>query len=436
MRADGIPVAGPQEGRVGHTLPQGMGQASPATAYASTSTGEKVLLALIIITLPLESHLLIIPGFSVQFVMFGMVGLYLLLSRPSALLKTVGQPVFLAAYAFLVFSAAMEATAPHASYGELTRIAQMIMGAILIASICRDLAALRVALFAYLVAGLWLSILLFVTSYSTVKGMTSSTFEEASRLRAEAFSETPIEANINGMAFLAGQGAVVALSFALRARSLPVRNAFLGLGLFCMIGAFLPLSRGGVAIAVISCASVMYGFGLRHAKTLLVAILLGIAVFAVVPQAVWSRMSFSFEERDGKMEGRARVYKAAIDHLSDYILAGVGSGNYWSTWGRRTAFGENNSRVSGAHNSFLQVTLYWGVGGLLALLLIFWQAYRCLPSCAHREAASLSLLGLSVSLLLYAQVVHNLYAKEFCLGLGLLAGAHCWIWPKGIVPRA
>jgi O-antigen ligase len=202
-----------------------------------------------------------------------------------------------------------------------------------------------------------------------------------------------------------------------------------------MIGAFLPLSRGGVIIAVISCASVMYGFGLRHAKTILVGIVLAAAVMVVVPQAVWSRMSFSFEEREGKMEGRARVYKAAIDYLPDYLLAGVGAGNFWSAWGRKTAFGESQYRVSGSHNSLLQVTLYWGIGGLFALLLIFWQAYRCLPQDAHREAASLSLIGLSVSLVLYAQVVHSLYAKEFCLGLGLLAGAHCWIWPRGIVAR-
>lgn len=406
---------------------------SPVRADARTSTIEKTLLALIIVTLPLENHLRFIPGYSLQFVMFGVTALYLLLTHPRALFKTMGHPAFFAAYAFLVYSFAMEVTAPRPSYNDLIRIGQMIGGAILVASICRDMAGLKVALSGYMAAGLWLSGLLFLTSYGAIQGAAASSFDEASRLREEVFAESPIEANLNSMAFAAGQSAVVALAWALMARTATSRNIFLAMGLFCLVATFLPLSRGGVFITFISCASVMYRFGLRGAKVLLIVGVLGGVVWVAVPEAIWSRMSVSFEARDGKREGRAKMLEAAIDHLPEYIVAGVGSGNFWSSWGRRSAFAETDGRVSGSHNSFLQVTLYWGIGGLGTFLLIFWQAYRCLPRQINREVASLCLFGISVSLLSYTLVIHNMYAKEFSLGLGLLAGADRWIWPRGFV---
>lgn len=421
--------------RGGATAPPTEQTLRPATEKSSTTSVEKALLAVIIISLPLESHILIIPGYSVQFVMFGIAALYLGLNHPSALLKTMGQPVFVAAYLFLLYSAAMEMTAPHANIQELVRIGQMIVGAVLIAAICRDLGGLKVALLGYLAAGLWLSVLLFLTSYGAIQGAAASNFQEASMLRQEVFADNPLQANLNNMAFAAGQGAVVALAWALTARTHWVRNFLLAGGLLCLIATFLPLSRGGIVITIISCASVMYGFGLRHAKSILMLMVVGGVVLIAVPDAVWSRMAFSFEEREGKTEGRALVYQAAMEHLPDYIMTGVGSGNFWSSWGAKTEFKGTNSRVSGSHNSFFQVTLYWGIGGLLTYLLVFWQAYRCLPRRGVQDVTALCLLGIGMSLLLYAQVIHNLYAKEFCLGLGLLAGARCWVWPNGVVPR-
>lgn len=420
---------------VGPAAPARQGARASTISSGGTSVAEKVLLALVIVSLPLESHLLFIPGYSVQFVMFGIAALFLALTQPGALITTAGQPVFVAAYVFLAYSAVMEVTAPHANVYELIRIGQMIGGAVLIASICRDLPGLKVALLGYLAAGLWLSILLFMTSYGAIQGAAASNFHEASMLRQEVFADNPIQANLNNMAFAAGQGAVVALAWALTARTQWVRAMLLAGGLGCLIAAFLPLSRGGIAITLLACASVMYGFGLRHAKSLVTVLVLGAVVSAAVPDAVWSRMAFSLEEREGKKEGRALVYEAALAHLPEYILTGVGSGNFWSSWGAKNEFKGANSRVSGSHNAFFQVTLYWGIGGLAAYVLVFWQAYRCLPRRCGRDATSLSLLGIGVSLALYANVVHNLYAKEFCLGLGLLAGARCWVWPDGVARK-
>ncbi|MGQ0810212.1 MAG: O-antigen ligase family protein [Nitrospiraceae bacterium] len=390
------------------------------------------MLLLTIIALPADDHFRFIPGYSVLFILFGYMAVYVLLTRFSELMLTLCHPAILAALLLLCLGFLIEFTHEKASYVELMRIAQMILGAILIATICRDLPALRVACYGYLVAGVWLSVLLFLTSYGALSTATTASFHEASQLREIAFDENPLKANLNNMAFGAGQAAVVALSWALTARASLNRSLIVGAGLLCLVGAFLPLSRGGVVITIVSCMSVMYAFGLRHGKAILLAIVLGGTILAFVPQSVWSRMSFTFEENDGKVEGRALVYKAAIDHLPDYIFTGVGAGNFWSGWGRRSEFA-SRGHLGGAHNCFFQVTLYWGILGLTALLLVFWNAYRCVPRYCNREAAALCILGIGVSLLLFSMVIHNLYAKEFSLGLGLLVGAHRWIWPQGIV---
>ena len=404
-----------------------------AEPASPTSSLERILLALTIIALPADNHLIIFPGISVVFVLFGAIAVYIVAVRFSELLETLSHPALIAAYLFLFIGFVMELTQINQSYDELMRIAQMIVGAILVASLCRDLPALKMACYGYLAAGLWLSILLFMTSYGALNAATASNFHEASQLRAMAFEDNPLQANLNSMAFGAGQAAVVALAWALKARTSLYRNLSMGLGCICMVGAFLPLSRGGVAITIASCASVMYAFGLRQGKAVLIAVLLGGAVLASVPQSVWSRMNFTFEAHEGKVEGRARVLEIAIDHLPEYFLTGVGAGNFWTSWGRRAELASDRGQFGASHNCFLQVTLYWGVLGLTALLLVFWQAYRCIPRFSHKEAACLSVLGIGVSLLLYSMVIHNMYAKEFSLGLGLLAGADRWIWPRGFV---
>jgi hypothetical protein len=329
----------------------------------------------------------------------------------------------------------LELTSPHADLSEIARIVQMVAGAIAVASLCRDLPALRSVCYGYLLAGVWLSILLIMSAYGVISAAGTTDFGEASKLRQEAFAESPLYANLNTMAFGAGQGAVVALCWALVAPAAASRFLAMGLGLLCVVGAFMPLSRGGVVILMISCVSVMYAYGLRHAKVILMVMLLGAMIVMVVPQSVWSRMSFTFEEHEGKREGRARVYQAAIDHFPEYVLTGVGAGNFYSSWGRRSQFSKMNGRVVGSHNCLVQVTLYWGILGLTAFLLIYWRAYRCVPRFCKREATALAVAGLGISVLLYSMVIHNLYAKEFSIALGLLAGAHRWIWPHGVVPR-
>jgi hypothetical protein len=136
------------------------------------------------------------------------------------------------------------------------------------------------------------------------------------------------------------------------------------------------------------------------------------------------------------MESRAYVYTTALNRLPEYFVAGVGAGNFWNKWGFENGFrGERDgiSFVFGAHNSLLQVAIYWGVLGLLAYLWIVWRVYYLIPLQCGRDKLSLALLAITISLGLWMLESQAFYDKWFACGLGLLIGARRWIWPTGIV---
>ena len=162
---------------------------------------------------------------------------------------------------------------------------------------------------------------------------------------------------------------------------------------------------------------------------------IGAALVIWVPDVVWLRFAFPTETNRGHQEPRARVYTAAVEHFPEYAMTGVGASNFWGAWGRLSQYSWGPS-VKGAHNVFIQITIYWGLAGLLALIALVWQAYRCLPRHCGSDPLSLQLLGISVVALVSMLSMHNFEAKGFSLVLGLLGGARHWIWPRAIVQLA
>lgn len=408
-----------------------------------TTPLERALLIITIVLIPLEDHIPAIAGRSIIFLLFGVLGLYVFFNRPKVLSKICRHPLFLIGYIFLVLSFLIESLHPYADYQELIRVGQMLGGAIFVASLCRDRWALRTCMYGYLLVGLWMSVLLFLTAYGALQGVTATNFQEATVIRAKVFHDNPLQANLNRMAFFTAQGAVVALVLTLTAHSSFQRNLFFGITALCLIATFLPLSRSGIAIVIISCTVITFIYGLtyggkyfnRFVKTVLLVISLGTVILMWVPDAVFSRLTFSTHIQEGeKMEARARIYTAALEHLPEYITTGVGTGNYWGPWGRQSKFAGKDG-VYGAHNGFIQVTIYWGFLSLLALCGMIYQAYRCLPKRYSTDTLSLYLVGINLSLFLYLMVTHVLAFKGFSLGLGMLVGAHRWIWPQGTTHR-
>ncbi|MGE3539048.1 MAG: O-antigen ligase family protein [Candidatus Tectimicrobiota bacterium] len=397
------------------------------------------LLAMIVLT-PLEDHLPTVGGRSVLFLLFALLALYVVLVRPWALAAIWSHPVFLAGYAWLGLAVLIESLHPHASYSEHGRIAQMLLGGVLVAALCRDKRALRMGMYGYLLAALWLTALLFLTSYGTLHELQATDFDEATQARAEVFKESTFVINLNRMAFFTAQGAVIALVMALYAQTLFWRHIYFAATAACLMGSFLPLSRSGIAIAIAACALVTLSYGISQRgayfksllKSLLLIAALGGCILALAPEAVFARFSFQTTYKSGKTEGRAKVYTASLVHMPEYVVSGVGAGNFWGPWGSRSHFATARGLI-GAHNSLIQVTIYWGVLSLGGLCMVLYLAWRCLPQRCGTEAASLGLLGVSVTLLLYLMATHVVSFKGFSLGLGLLVGARHWLWPQGVV---
>jgi hypothetical protein len=207
---------------------------------------------------------------------------------------------------------------------------------------------------------------------------------------------------------------------------------------FCLIASFLPMSRGAAVTYLVSFAAISFSYGARYGKLLIMACILGVSVYMLVPDAIWSRMVFSTERgASGKMESRARLYTTALDRLPEYIVSGVGAGNFYQDWGyKQWGYVKviKGVRVPiAAHNTLLAITIYWGVIGLSIFMWFIWHVYRSIPLGCGRDDFALALLGLIISLGLHMVQVHTFYEKQFALGIGMLVGARQWIWPKGIV---
>jgi hypothetical protein len=121
------------------------------------------------------------------------------------------------------------------------------------------------------------------------------------------------------------------------------------------------------------------------------------------------------------MEVRASYLVHALEGLPDYFLTGVGAGSCLSL----------GDWSCGVHNSFLHVTIFWGIVGLSGLLFLIWQGYRCIPKPCGLDPLALGILGVAVASVLLLFVGHNFYHKIFSISLGLLAASHYWIWPYG-----
>ncbi|MDT7041565.1 O-antigen ligase family protein [Candidatus Nitronereus thalassa] len=399
-----------------------------------TNLTEKILLTAIIMILPLENHLPTVGGFSALFLLFAVLGMYVLAFRFSALMKVVMHPICLSAYALILVGFIIESSHPYPTFSILSQFGQMVFGGILVASVCRDREALQWGFYGYIAAGVWMAVVLFLTSYGALSGVSASNFQEADKARNAAFEGKDIEINLNTMARISGQGTVVAFALALVGGSIRKRNILFGIAAFCFIATFLPMSRSGLLAVIMAVSAILLAFGLR-AKVIVMGAIFSLCVVIVVPDAVLSRMAFSTEKsRSGKVEARARIYSAALDTFDQYALVGVGSGNFWGPWGMKTNFKHPTYfSVVGPHNSFIATIIYWGIPGLLCLLMIVYQGYRCIPRKCGKDPLSLCVLGVSVTLLIMMMGSHRLYAKELSLGIGLLIASQSWIWQQRVV---
>lgn len=415
------------------SIPEVMPVRQPARAHMrprprrrSRAVGgyRRLLLMLTVIVMPLQDHLPAIAGTSMLFIAFAVLALHALLLHPRELARAAGRPVFMAAYVMLASGFLVEIAHPGGTLEEWGRIAQMVAGAVVIASYCRTPRDVRAALFGFLIASIWISIFLLTKTYGQVSAAAVLDFEEASILRAQTAEEVGLRSNWNFLAFMAGAGAAIAASRAIWARSWAARWIYTGAALLGVLGTTMTFSRsgflgmvGGVAVAAFSAMK-------RRTilRTIALMILTAAVLWFLVPASVRAR--FSFEGAVQGTESRGFVYRTSIALLPQYYLFGVGAQEFWDSWAV-----ENGLHLKGlplgSHNIYLQIWIYWGLAGLMTLLGLTMVALFNLRQAAKRMPAEWrELTAFATVMFLWALVMHNLYAKEFSIALGLIAAAH------------
>jgi len=116
-----------------------------------TSPTERWLLFSTIVLLPLQDHIPNIAGFSILYVMFAILAVYIVINRAYSLDQVWLHPVFATGYGFLFIIVLLELAHPMSDYTDIVRFGQMIMGAVIVASLCRDRRALGVCLYGFIV---------------------------------------------------------------------------------------------------------------------------------------------------------------------------------------------------------------------------------------------------------------------------------------------
>jgi hypothetical protein len=159
---------------------------------------------------------------------------------------------------------------------------------------------------------------------------------------------------------------------------------------------------------------------------------LGCALYLFMPQAVLQRYALVDDSQMDKPEARQNVFRKVLATLPLYWELGVGSGNY-KEWAREQGITVKQGEPVGAHNSFFQIWIFWGILSLVAFLIFVWMAYRCLPKGCAKDPLALALLGVAAAMFLRLAFTHNFYVKDFAVVFGLLAGAGFWIWPDRVV---
>lgn len=396
----------------------------PTLSESASTATERLLLAAMVALVPVQSNLPLWHGFSFVFLLFGLLLAHQLVFRPKSLMSTLLHPLSLAVCAFLAVIAVIEAMHDNPEMGEILRIGFMICGAIVCASMCRDRRAFSWGIHGYILGSAIVSTILILSMYGRLSiAPSGSDFYDVSVTRMNAFHGSALRDNLNALAFYASQGAILTAALVLTARNRKTRIILLSIGSLCLFASFLSMSRGVIVILVFTFFCMLRAHGIMNPRVLLGGLAVTAILFIWMPSVVFQRMTVSSEAsttEKGFKDSRVLIYKEIINKFPEYIMTGVGSGNFYGDWGRQTQFYLRGREVTGVHNCAAQVAINWGVLGLVLFLLILRLAYKRLQKREYTDAIRLSILGLAASALVWSMFIHELQRKEFSIALGFL----------------
>jgi hypothetical protein len=399
----------------------------PTSATRGADDLEIGLLVALVLLLPIEQRLGALPGpgplpsVSVPWVVFAVMASVALLRRRSDLPAMARERALLFAASLFVVALVMEVVHPATDLSDPIRIGQAAAGAALIAMFCRDDRAMRFTLGATIVSGVGTSLVIIGFTYAEWRGSEDLSFNEVTAVRDQVWDPGPLLLDLHYAPFIAVLGAVAAFALSLGAIRRRDRLLLLLAAAICFLGAVMTTSRAAIAASLLASAVILAcerGRRVRGAAALLGVL---VAVVAVAPNVVFDRLEIS------STDTRTRLAEATVDEAGDYLPFGVGGGHYEKTWASEHGFVRRSTgQVQGTHNSFVQVTVFWGLGALVALTGIVVEAWRSLRRSTLGPPQRTALWAMATAALVYLVFSHTLYDKTFVLVLGLSLAAGHW----------
>jgi hypothetical protein len=397
---------------------------------APSSALERLLLVLLVLSLPLEEALPTTGRFSVPFALLASLLIVVALTRPYALVRVSMQPVSALLGSFLIFTLVIELIHPHPDLSFWVRTLQMVVGGLVVAAACRDRRTVQLVLFGAVVAGTAVAVFLIWTLFGPLSTASTRTFESTTVVRDTALGSTE-EATINTLGYLAAQAMAIATAVALTTNDPRTRRRWYLVLATGFAGVLLSVSRGSIGTAAVAIVlTLLLGTRQRRASALAVAVALSAGLF-LAPPSVYARLTLHPSGYGNRQEARSQIYNATERTFSQYAFAGVGAGNF-REWGVDHGFSRDGRTVLGTHNSLTQIAVFWGLLPVALFVIAMAALYRLAPPLALFPRGGLALRSLAIAAGANLMVTHTLYDKSMSVVLGLLIGTSLWIVPRSL----
>jgi O-antigen ligase len=390
---------------------------------------DRVLLFLLVFSIYFEANLPSPGGTSTPFLIFGFAMIYLSFTRLNTLLRLFSSKYFIAAISFAVLCTFMETIHPFASYDFIIRYMNMTLGMFGIAALCRDKQAFDLALFTFVLASALQSIIIISGTGSLLRSFTAHGFSDASQARLMAFEEFYLRGNLNDISYFSSIGAIIGIIWSYYEKIKWKKILILGLALPSVLGVFLTASRTGAVIFFASFLLFIYKSKLNLKKWIIPTIILLLFIVIAVPDVVWVRLGSLVKITELRSEdSRSKVYLAVLNNIDQYVLTGVGSGNYWQGWAVKAGITNRytTDMAMAAHNAFFQVWIYWGLPALLGFCYLIYLFSKALIKEIRGDRRKSCLYIFVMIIPLIFIFYHSFYHKTFSIGIGMLLGARFW----------
>jgi O-antigen ligase len=218
----------------------------------------------------------------------------------------------------------------------------------------------------------------------------------------------------------------------LAARRLRAKALYLAVTAVLAMGIFVSLSRGGL-LALVAAAALLFLSNARRRFTWVLATLVLMAGFFLIPRAVWTRfLSIGDFAQDPSISQRVHILQSGARMFRDHFVFGVGAGNFPIAYPDYRDLSEEEGEMRAAHNSLLEVAAETGAIGLAAFLALVVYALRnchLARRAARRSAESdekqwIEALAGGLAVALVAQMVSMcfisaLWVKSFWITVAL-----------------